>query len=345
MYYVSRLLPGNKVGVVDTDDGKEDIFTRVQIRELTCKMGIPIEGVTVSFMENVHRYTVEKIEVSRRDAMDAKAVKRAMLQGVDISTRNGTIVRVSTNQPGMTLRLSDYGVKCGTDIFEAGHIEEPLTVIIDDNIDFTSRSFPYRGYGNMSKVHLDISELTQMKKVVQIYSSFLKNGCSKISWHVTDSPARKDLYETIQCLASSDKLTREVRDKNGRYVRTDEYSSLKQYTDNWLNVNKCLVWMYKAEFAGLAAYDYRNIACGYKWTRDNYDKVRSLGTKMDYETAKRNIDFLWKMLSNSTNYSMHTQIRRFFNYMKHIDLDAGIRSSYVKFANNIVEYLLGRYPR
>ena len=154
MFYISRRIGATRYGVVDTEDGREDIMTFDEVRKAVCEYGVNIVGVTKRRRGTY--FVVDKIEVyvpdSRRSTNENKL---RFMSGVNVKAQDGVIVDVDwkspdINTPERVVRLSDYGTSCGPTILSQRTVkdgmlrhvaDQKLTIVLDDKIKTVRKTF------------------------------------------------------------------------------------------------------------------------------------------------------------------------------------------------------------
>lgn len=194
MLYISRLASGENYGVMDTDDGVEEIVSFKELKRIVLKDKVGIKGVSVVRHQTLKsllgqtdgtvlkpEYSIE-VEVYQPVAeRSLKQVKNATISGVNV-IKNGDVVtgiKVSATGKPVTIRLSDFGTKFDGYVFSKhprGISDLQLTFILDDSIKCTSRSFMYwEVYCKM-----DISEVTDIRIINNLVSPLFKDNSAFI---------------------------------------------------------------------------------------------------------------------------------------------------------------------
>lgn len=190
MLYISRLASGENYGVMDTDDGVEEIVSFKELKRIVLKDKVGIKGVSVVRHQTLKsllgqtdgtvlrpEYSIE-VEVYQPVAeRSLKQVKNATISGVNV-IKNGDIVtgiKVSAVGQPVTIRLSDFGTKFDNYVFSKhprGISGLQLTFILDDSIKCTARSFMYwETYCTM-----DVSGVTDIRIINNLVSSMFKEN-------------------------------------------------------------------------------------------------------------------------------------------------------------------------
>ena len=195
-------------GVVDTEDGTEEFATRAELIEDCCTHGVGIVGVAVD------RDTCKHI-VPYQDAHEwsRQQLKAHVVCHVDITLYKGEITSISWDswrmQKPVAIRLSNFGFRCGSNLFEKRNYEgrlipygrHMLTLILDDRLMFSERSFfaTMNHWGGVGKkgygVVFDIREVRNEKLAEVIYYNVAMSGSSLES--VIDGVERKQRIESL----------------------------------------------------------------------------------------------------------------------------------------------------
>ena len=192
MLFISRQAGSNLFGVVDTDDGVEEIVSFGDICRYVSEYGIDIEGVSVE--EFPFGRFVHDIDVYQpKDSLSRDQVRLQLLLNVSIVVYDSLITKITWNAEKMsapvTIRLSDYGTRLGRNILVDNEISgsHKVTLILDDKLQFdadecTAFLFEegfFRGC-NMGRngmgVVIDLSELSNDYVVSSIYEGLYRTA-------------------------------------------------------------------------------------------------------------------------------------------------------------------------
>lgn len=278
MFYISKRYNLSQFGVVDTDDGKEDIMTRDEIEYACIKLGIHIEGVTLrthsKYKDVVH---IERIDVYvPPENRTVKETKLRTVKGVDIKTVDGQIVSIDwikMPNANRVVRLSDYGVECGADLFPARCVgfmtqspvaDQGLTLVLDDKLTVHRKAFKF-AYN--TGLVFDLREVTDQKIVNNFYQELLTDiGLAKIRPTVLDKDERLDYWIGVFML--------------NRGLLSD----MSEYINDVPAVTKALSEQYRKEFIHLpnkfnykfkpqdAVYDEHQVKY-IRWLVNNYKRT------------------------------------------------------------------------
>lgn len=171
MLFISRYVGAGMYGLVDTDDGCEEIVTKITI-ENAKKSGVVIHGA--EDIANVMVYQPE----STRTMLQIKTIT---LSHIDVKTYKNKITSVnilSGIKKPVIIRLSDFGTVCADYILIANKPATRLKVlmVLDDKVGFgkgtfwTAPSLTLRQMG----IALDIHELSDDTAIVVYKGLYFK---------------------------------------------------------------------------------------------------------------------------------------------------------------------------
>lgn len=325
MLYISRQIGVDKYGVVDTDDGQEDVLNRKQIEHVVVDLHIPIEGATI-FEHPTHHYKyLSGVEVIQPN-MTRQQLKSKVLQGIDVRYHEGVVTAISVMYPDTTIRLKDYGTEFGNYVFWFNRVEPNTIFVFDDGLKFNSKTFKdWRQRG----IVMDLSNVTDMKIVNRIYDDFaydMEVDVSFIQFYYLDKPERRWYCEAlwiinnghvidiqtgivqriIKCLGSGDKLIHD------RYLK-EFYSLFKSRLEVRSELRGALRSqsnMFKNSWFG---------CCEYQVLRDEVSKT------------------LVVKLANDTTLSA-ASLRRLLNYVQFFNPPDEFRKAFVTFCNKALSW-------
>lgn len=184
-------------GVVDTDDGSEEIVTLAYLGNACCYLGVPVSGVLVERGE-----LIQVKPWQSPDTYNSVQKKLAGLYGVEVNEYCGAISSIYFDGTDMktvaTVRLSDISRWCGDFLFL--NVDycgvHAVTLVIDDKLSFTPWSFfGYESYSpgvNSLGVKFDLRELSWDDKAWLIYDLLFKwEGSSDPFASIIDHSERK----------------------------------------------------------------------------------------------------------------------------------------------------------
>lgn len=191
MLYLSRFLGPDAYGVVDTDDGVEDIVSFSDLYSALIA-GIEVVGVCAT---NLSGHTIHQ----PAETSSQFQVKTNLLYGVDVKTFGDTItnIRLDNCSKPVTLRLSYYGKSCAGFIFTGNKNvgRHRLTLVVD--VDFTEDTFKvhpmleffYAGASGIGVIY-DLRELDD-EKAGLAYKTIFVDSAKELSASVIDVESRK----------------------------------------------------------------------------------------------------------------------------------------------------------
>lgn len=211
MLYISRFVGLQKYGVVDTDDGVEEVCDMSDLFDAVCKHELDIAGIvpdrywgsTGVNSALTRQFTERTISVYQpNDTMSQLQVKTKVLKKISVLIYNGVLVSLTWNPKELTepvtLRLSDFSKSLG-DCFLARNSfsgQHHVTLILDDSLEFTEYSFRRRHYGGLTESFSSIGVLFDMRELSdqvaeKIYASLYEECTSDNIYHIIDSDERK----------------------------------------------------------------------------------------------------------------------------------------------------------
>lgn len=213
--YISRFVDSADYGVVDSDDGKEEIVDYESILE-AYRNGLTIEGVTPDMQATLQAGTMHLERVDIWEGLRAKsqlAVKLYALRGVDIRVYKKCIssLRWRTDMGGnpVEVRLSDFGRICGDRIFfgiQDGALEgkHTITLVFDDKLRLarTAFCFPFFAYSGDggAGVKFDLREVTDMRIVTALFANlkgYPDSFRARVNCPIIDRPERMEQWHNL----------------------------------------------------------------------------------------------------------------------------------------------------
>lgn len=202
MLYISRTLPDRNYGVIDTDDGTETIVSYDELKNISTNLGVVVEGVELD-MSRAGEVFVLGVSVYNGRVNNAKAAKRALLDGVSINVLNDEIVairlaeKVDESAFPIEVRVSDYARKLsGCVELKCWYLNDSpsLRLVIDKDVELT------HGVINISHpgVQYDISGLASESYFVNtLYYTLLETdywNCWSWTSRIKDKERRFQLW-------------------------------------------------------------------------------------------------------------------------------------------------------
>lgn len=195
MLYISRRIGANKAGVVDTDDGVEQIISLYQLGSSMYKK-LGVRGRTFTGM---YQSSVIVLPYQPDETRSPIQLKARLLTGVDIKVYNDIVTNINLSavlNPPVTIRLSDFGSKC-SDCLLLGNKDTGrhiITLVFDNKIsvgdDAFRRDIEIIGLGVQGVgVKFDLREAEDVSK---IYSGLIRFNGWQILSSVIDHRERFD---------------------------------------------------------------------------------------------------------------------------------------------------------
>lgn len=204
MLYVSRVILNNELyfGVVDTDDGVEDIVEKYDLFDIVNQNGLRVHGVEP---DEFGVLTVRPYQLPRYRSPNQ--VKFTVMYGVTIVTWRDMITALlwtpdSVLNPPVSLRLSDFGKCVGDCVFLHTAIcgKHKVTIILDDSIEFTENSFWFGNVSAPSRMSLgtvfDLRDVSSDIRASYVYKVFpYYDDKFEVFDSVLDKPGRKAVID------------------------------------------------------------------------------------------------------------------------------------------------------
>lgn len=245
MLYVSRQVGKSTWGIVDTDDGVENLCNRTDLITAVTRCNLDIKGVAYK------HGSLSVVVYQNPEFLTTKQAKSVTLLGVDVKTSGNIIVGLQIKRGickgSVTIRLSDYCTNCGNYILSElqprncpGHVY----IVVDDKLKLSKKTFTgLREYGN---VYLDLTEVTNQKTLDNCYMcDDFRDGPEGISSHIRDDSDRLDFYTGIAILIQG----------LGKFISINEASDVVSSVDT---VSKKLAERYQQEWGTLADFEFQH---------------------------------------------------------------------------------------
>ena len=190
MLYVSRFSTPNSVGVVDTDDGSEEIVGMLRLSSIVNMKGIDIKGVKMrsrgGFAGN--QKVIDRVEPYQCEIYGTPAqTKASLLLHTDIMLWRRMITSIKwrfeeIDKP-VTIRLSDFGAECADCMLYGNEFigRHAITIIVDNFIKVN----PYTFYPQSRRqqltidgvgVKFDLRECTSGLAAKLVYDAVVMNA-------------------------------------------------------------------------------------------------------------------------------------------------------------------------
>lgn len=220
MLYVSRYVGGDKVGVVDTDDGVEEVLTEEKLWDIVRSLHIQVVGCE-KWEDSGRGYDYIYV-YQPAETISVQQTKAKAILGVDIKMHNGAIANVHIDWDGIkspvTLRLSDFGVVCLDHIFAMNddyYSDLSVTFVLDDKLKIGKDTFSHSSAFELGfesprvddiGIVVDLSEITNDAVAEMVWRSlYWREALDQYEFdifceHVKDKPDRaKRIKSTLGC--------------------------------------------------------------------------------------------------------------------------------------------------
>ena len=200
-------------GVVDSDDGVEELVTRDDLEEIVRNQCIDVAGVEIM---SPSRLILQILPYQGENPSSVLQTKLSVLRHVNITVYNSTITsflfRRDKLADGTRVRLSDFADSCG-DFLMYGNMSLAagpiVTIVLDDKIkSITDYSFRLDSGNEVSSlgvsavssldVMFDLSELTNFELARSVYKQVLAYKGEPLK-AVIDSEERKQEMFRLCC--------------------------------------------------------------------------------------------------------------------------------------------------
>ena len=195
MLFISRYFGRDAYGVVDTDDGVEEIVPYSTLQDACTAYDLDIKGASYSgtkFENYLYRFVNDICPYQPIETVTTLQTKIKMLRHVEVLTYKDMITSIcwkpyELSEP-VSIRLSDFGHVC-TDFFLENNLNSrthTVTLVIDDSVIMSEYSLLLKrektrtGIGDFGVV-VDVREVTNLETLKLVYSSlrylFAEFGC------------------------------------------------------------------------------------------------------------------------------------------------------------------------
>ena len=247
MFYVSRIVGHGRYGVVDTEDGCEDIMTTAEIKHAVIDMGVEIKGVSLRANRG-GRPALNPIVVYQPSGVASRTqVKAKVLHGLDIKKNGDTISSIEINQVMNcgSVRLSSYGTKFGAYVFKSRKILGNVTFVLDDSLEIDKRTF--KDWWQFGGISMDLRLVTNQKIVDAVLEAIdlgfdvAVGELSELNRRVLDRPERHGYAVALWVISTefvNDKQIAVVQPFIGRISPSVQELIRKKYYRKFLNLGK-----------------------------------------------------------------------------------------------------------
>lgn len=205
MLYVSRYIGYEEYGVVDTEDGIEEVTRISQLVDIV-NYGVHIEGVHSHLTSSGQYSFLDYVEPYQHpDFLTQLQVKTNLMRNVEVVVWKDMItcikVRGRAISEPVILRLSDFGTEIGDCIFKSNacNRSHKLTLILDDKIEnVTGISFCLPSVADGLSVGvdgvgvvLDVREVRSDAIIDIVYRSIFAGNSLELNASIIDQRQRK----------------------------------------------------------------------------------------------------------------------------------------------------------
>ena len=203
MLFLSRFVGQNLYGVVDTDDGQEDIIPRKVLVEAVGDHNIEIAGVVSAVTTDGYNLIRSILPYQTNESLTPLQAKTHLIHNVEVKLYHNMIVNVLWHcdkiMSPVAVRLSDFGSVCADRIL-FGNTDSAVgkvRFLLDDSIGFSDYTFmtPVKLLGGHCGlgVTLDLHDMCDdhAQAVYDLLPQSMSN--SDIRKTVLDFPARQEL--------------------------------------------------------------------------------------------------------------------------------------------------------
>ena len=203
MLYVSRRVGYDKFGIVDTDDGVEEVVGYGVLLPVV-DLGIEVKGIDLEDNRFAQSALFAVKPYQAPEYTTPLQAKTSMLRHVDIVVYKDAIVGVTTHpwdiKEPVTIRLSDFGTHCAEGCLRDNEKigKHKVTLILDDKIhlDDLSLSLASNDSGFSLGVEgagfvFDLREVTSMRTIDMVYRNLWRRNNNEAAISVIDDKERK----------------------------------------------------------------------------------------------------------------------------------------------------------
>lgn len=343
MFFISRCFPGNKYGVVDTDDWSEDIVTWAELNVAVLTHGIRIYGAEVESPDDPDAIFIKFVTPYQHSRFYTnKQAKTKTLIGIDVGTYGDEITYIvadgQVTKDGTRIRPSEFGKRMGwyaSVWWKNRQVSKKYVIVLDDGIEMIGETPPEIF---TSGVLWDISQVTNEAVIRSVYSELMSDDLLDIdewSQYVIDKERRVRFWQCYSLIYKG--------------VDTDDkrLAALKAAPD-WKENCFRLAKMCKHEFELIA-----DLPIDVKLFPSSYfgDVVRMVnyiveegGKKYfsvgDYEFLRKYFLDIFEYLREYANMQYYGESLKFEDYVRCFDAPTDIKRIYVKLCNNVVKAVL-----
>ena len=149
MLFVSRRLPSQCFGVVDTDDGVETIVPIDELGSIVGDFGIDVKGVSIDTFPNGTKYVCEVLIQQDPTKVTAQQAKFRTLYDTKVLVYNGELVGINVGEKAkypISINVSSFANKISslTQFWwdDDSRVDVGLVLVIDDSVEITGGILP-----------------------------------------------------------------------------------------------------------------------------------------------------------------------------------------------------------
>lgn len=334
MLYVSRIVPGRGVGVVDTDDGVESFVSLDLISETVNKYGIEIKG----FPRGGTSY--QAFVWQDPASMSALQVKFKVLYDTEIVVYKDELVgvHVGVNAPAsVKIVVSEFASKISGAMQawwdKDARSKSQAVLVLDDTVEMTTGVVPVGLYN----IKVDISDISDQGVVKKIYYKLIDAIDGEFSaWdsYIADNRKRRDLWFCAGAMSA--------------WIDESDIAAVAESYD-FKGMSKELFNMFKDEFQDILELKLtiKDVA---HLRRSVYSRAlfNSMRNKALFTSARDSNDFN-KLRASFLSFIEHLHIldkvdvfavHRFCNFLRLCNYSEKFKSAYVGLCNNIARDVL-----
>ena len=205
MLFVSRYIGYGNYGVVDTDDGTEEIAGIGMIIR-AARSGVDIKGVITSGVPGASGGALvdDVVPYQLPDELTQLQMKTNLLRGVNVTTYHSAITSIRLRQheikEPVIFRLSDFGNRCMDCVLQGNmrYGQHKLTLILDNKVELEDIAFCLSSADRGSSVGVngvgvkfDVREVRYNRIVENVYRAVYAGNSLELWDTIIDSERRK----------------------------------------------------------------------------------------------------------------------------------------------------------
>jgi len=208
MLFVSRRLPSQCFGVVDTDDGVETIVPIDELGSIVSDFGIDVKGVSIDTFPNGTKYVCEVLIQQDPTKITAQQAKFRTLYDTKVIVYNGELVGIHVGEKAkypISINVSSFANKISslTQFWwdDDSRVDVGIVLVFDDSVEITGGILPV---GEIYGLKFDISGITDSGVANSFYHKMLEEAddmYSEIREYIEDREDRFDIWTCISLLS------------------------------------------------------------------------------------------------------------------------------------------------